>query len=114
MEQVIALRSVDEERVLLGARDRLRRMLGQRFGVEVVSRGGQLRILGQDDAVAHAHVVVLRALEAIRRGVDEGVVERILFEASVPEKENTVLNTPAGVILKTEPDSSAAPAAATP
>ncbi|MBK6939773.1 MAG: PhoH family protein [Planctomycetes bacterium] len=87
MEQVIALRSVDEERVLLGARDRLRRMLGQRFGVEVVSRGGQLRILGQDDAVAHAHVVVLRALEAIRRGVDEGVVERILFEASVPEPD---------------------------
>ncbi|MBL8768812.1 MAG: PhoH family protein [Planctomycetes bacterium] len=85
MEQVIALRSVDEERVLLGARDRLRRMLGQRFGVEVVSRGGQLRILGQDDAVIHAHVVVMRALEAIRRGVDEGVVERILFEASVPE-----------------------------
>lgn len=85
MEQVIALRSVDEERVLLGAQDRLRRMLGQRFGVEVVSRGGQLRILGQDEAVNHAHVVVMRALEAIRRGVDDGVVERILFEASVPE-----------------------------
>jgi phosphate starvation-inducible PhoH-like protein len=68
MEARIELRDVEEELALLGNKDHWRRRLHDRFGIEVVSRGGQLRLIGDEAGVEAARQLIERALVQLRAG----------------------------------------------
>jgi len=82
MEERLALNSLDEERSLFGMRDRHRRTIARRFDVELVSRNGELRILGDDSRVAEAKNLVERALASIRKGGSDDPVEQLLAQSA--------------------------------
>lgn len=70
-EVTIPLRNLDEERSLLGHLDRNLRILRTTYGIEAVSRGGQLMLKGDPEPLESAASTVNRALDAIRNdGVD--------------------------------------------
>jgi phosphate starvation-inducible PhoH-like protein len=68
MEARLELDSLEEEQTLFGTRDRHRRTIARRFGVELVSRNGELRIIGDEAGVAAAKDLLTRALAALRDG----------------------------------------------
>ncbi len=78
----IELRDLEEERRLLGPRDRYRRRIGERYGVEIVTRGGVVKLIGAGAAVAAARRVIDQALVAIRGGEDDEALERIFTDRS--------------------------------
>ncbi len=78
MEHQIELNDLDEERVLLGNRDHWRRLIHERFQVEVVSRGGHLKLLGSDPQVEIVRRILSQALEQIRAGQVPSVLAEAL------------------------------------
>lgn len=68
MSLEIRLRSQEEARTLLGPLDRTAKLLREAFDVQLVSRGDTLKILGDDEAIGRARVIVERALRNLRRG----------------------------------------------
>ncbi|MFH1998269.1 MAG: PhoH family protein, partial [Planctomycetota bacterium] len=83
MEAKIELNSVDEERLVCGPHDRHARALRKLYGVALVSRGGSLKIIGEDDVVKQVKRLVHRILEAHRgKGrVTEEEVARMIEES---------------------------------
>lgn len=77
-EVTIPLRNLDEERSLLGHLDRNLRILRMTYGVDAISRGGQLTLKGDPEPVESAASTVTRALDAIRNdGVDAARVAEL-------------------------------------
>jgi phosphate starvation-inducible protein PhoH and related proteins len=67
-DRSIELRDLDEERALLGSKDHWRRLIHDRHQVEVVSRGGALRLIGSEENVDEVRKLLERALEQVRAG----------------------------------------------
>lgn len=66
MEARIELESVEEESLLFGPRDRYRKMLTKRFPVEIVSRKGLVKIIGDHGAVEKVHGLLNQGLAVVR------------------------------------------------
>jgi phosphate starvation-inducible PhoH-like protein len=78
LERELEFQSLEEERAFLGTRDANRRRLQELFGVGVSSRGGVLRITGEEpDRVEAAARAAGELLRKIRRG-DEPQTEEVL------------------------------------
>lgn len=77
MEQLIPLKDMEEERALFGPRDRWRRYLTERYGVELVSRNGSVKLYGEEGPLREARVLIDRALDCLRKGQDPTTLERI-------------------------------------
>lgn len=67
-DRSIELKDLDEERALLGSRDHWRRLIHERHHVEVVSRGGTLRLLGSEENVESVRKLLEQALTQVRAG----------------------------------------------
>ncbi len=93
LEAQIELESLEEEQRLFGARDKWRRLLCGRFPVELVSRQGALKILGEEDAVAEVKALLDRALIAVRKGQGDTALERIFADGSAPPADPTRILT---------------------
>jgi phosphate starvation-inducible PhoH-like protein len=68
LEYGIPLRSQDEERILLGLQDGHARALRQRYGVELVTRQGALKLIGEVPALDEARQRVETVLDLVRQG----------------------------------------------
>ena len=68
MEENIPVASLEEIRAVFGNRDMHARAIRRRFGVQLVSRDGQIKIFGDPDGVRRAHEVVQDVIERVRRG----------------------------------------------
>lgn len=68
MDPQIELRDLDEERALLGNRDHWRRLIHERFQVEIISRGGVIKMLGPESQIDPVKRLLERALEQHRAG----------------------------------------------
>ncbi|MBI4880934.1 MAG: PhoH family protein [Planctomycetes bacterium] len=99
MEEQIELRNLEEEQVLLGPQDRLRRLLTGRYAVEVVSRGGALKILGEEGPVKAVRALLEEALAALRNGSGAEAVERILGAVEGAEERQKRQRRDAGPAL---------------
>lgn len=85
-EVTIPLRNLDEERSLLGHLDRNLRILRMTYGVEAVSRGGQLMLKGDPEPLESAASTVNRALDAIRNdGVEAGRIAEMFGNDAADE-----------------------------
>lgn len=89
MEALIELESLEEEQRLFGARDRWRKVLCGRFPVELVSRNGAVKILGEEDAVTEVKGLLDRALIAVRKGQGDTALERIFADGAAPPADPT-------------------------
>ncbi|MFO0980443.1 MAG: PhoH family protein [Planctomycetota bacterium] len=80
MEGHIPVASLEEIRAVFGNRDMHARAIRRRFGVQLVSRDGQIKIFGDPDGVRRAQEVVEGVIERVRRGdaVTSEMVERFL------------------------------------
>ena len=58
MNLTIPLEQPDKRLALFGAADRYLRLIRENFGVQVVSRGDELRLVGADDAIQKAAAVL--------------------------------------------------------
>jgi phosphate starvation-inducible PhoH-like protein len=70
LEYGIPLRSQEEERILLGLQDGHARALRQRYGVELVTRQGALKLIGEVPAIDEARQRVETVLDLVRQGRD--------------------------------------------
>lgn len=77
MERSINLKDLDEEQSLFGSRDHWRRVLARRFGVEMVSRNGVLKVIGEDAGVTGAADLLEEGLSALRESHDPRCLDRI-------------------------------------
>jgi len=91
MEEQIELYSIEEERFVCGSHDRNVRALRSQYGVAFVSRDGNLKIIGDEEAVLRAKKVVLRILESYRsnEGVSEEDAVRIIDDAQIKDKQKS-------------------------
>ncbi len=64
----IRLRNHDETRTLLGPLDRTAKLFEEEFAVQLVARGDVLKLLGEEEAIARARLLVDLALRNLRRG----------------------------------------------
>jgi phosphate starvation-inducible protein PhoH and related proteins len=80
MEKVIRIADIDEERRLLGKRDRNAKLLRDLYEVKVTSRNGVLKITGEEDGVRDAARAIHAALERLRSREDasDDEIESIL------------------------------------
>jgi phosphate starvation-inducible protein PhoH and related proteins len=87
-EDRLALRSIEEERLLLGPYDRTARLVRDRFEVSLVSRSGGLRLVGEREAVREVRAVLEEILRQFRRGheVDRETIEGMLSGKGEGEK----------------------------
>jgi len=90
----IQLRDQEEARVVLGPLDKTARMLREHFEVQLVHRGDQLKISGDEDRVGKARAVLDRALRKLRKGyplthaeIEAWIVGDDSLEKSSPESE---------------------------
>ncbi len=72
MERIIRIGDIDEERRLLGKRDRHVKILRDLYDVQVTSRHGALKLVGTEENVRHAARAIQTALERLR---SDGEVE---------------------------------------
>ena len=86
MEELIELHDLDEERTLFGNRDLWRKAVSQRFGVELVSRGGQIKVIGDEEKVPAAAALLKQGLDALRSGRDPRCLEEIFGEQGFGEQ----------------------------
>ncbi len=89
-ERFLNLRSLDEERLLLGQLDRHARLVRSLYGVQVASRAGRVRLAGPPEATARAEEALGRALRRIRdRGPEPGgdEIERLIRGGERPAAE---------------------------
>ncbi len=82
MNSELRLQSTDEARVLLGPLDRTAKLLRKSFDVSLVHRGDVIRILGEEENVAHARQILEQALKKLRKGypVSHAEVERWILQ----------------------------------
>ncbi|HKB15943.1 MAG TPA: PhoH family protein [Planctomycetota bacterium] len=87
-EDRLALRSIEEERLLLGPYDRTARLVRDRYEVSLVSRSGGLRLVGEKEAVRAVRAVLEEVLRQFRRGheVDRETIEGMLSGTGEGEK----------------------------
>ena len=85
MEAHVELFDLEEERLVCGSHDRHARAMRSLFGVAFVSRGGRLKIIGEEDAVRKVKRLVHRILERHRGGtvLAEADVARMIEDASM-------------------------------
>ncbi|MBI1848873.1 MAG: PhoH family protein [Planctomycetes bacterium] len=83
MEKVIRIADIDEERRLLGKRDRNVKVLRDLYDVKVTSRNGVVKITGEEAGVRDAVRAIQTALERLRSREDAGddEIESILRRA---------------------------------
>jgi phosphate starvation-inducible PhoH-like protein len=67
-ERRIPLQNHDEARILLGPMDDVARLVRETYGVSAIVRDNELRLLGDDKAVAHVGDVFQKAVVMIRKG----------------------------------------------
>ncbi len=68
MQRQITIPENDERLMLFGSQDRNLKMVRDGFGIELVARGDQLMMMGEDEAVSQASTVLLQMLDRIERG----------------------------------------------
>jgi phosphate starvation-inducible PhoH-like protein len=90
MERVIRFGDIEEERRLLGKRDRHVRLLRDLYEVQVTSRSGALKLSGSEAAVRSAARAIQTALDRLRSDGEttEEEIEAILRRARVGEDED--------------------------
>jgi phosphate starvation-inducible PhoH-like protein len=86
MEENIPVASLEEIRAVFGNRDMHARAIRRRFGVQLVSRDGQIKIFGDPDGVRRAHEVVQDVIERVRRGdtITSESLDQILHGQETP------------------------------
>jgi phosphate starvation-inducible PhoH-like protein len=98
----LSLELVDQEeaRALFGPRDRNLRLLRERFGVDIVARGGQLKV-GGDEARARAALAAIDELLAELRGgatITAEKIEEIAARAAPAEARGSRAPAAAGAL----------------
>jgi len=102
----VQLGSLEEERALLGPRDCWRKLLSQRFSVQLVMRDGALKILGDAPSAARALQLIQTGLEALRKGGGTEALERIFGGGDTPAVIDRVLSSGELLAGKIRPRSS--------
>ncbi len=110
MSAEIRLKNVEEARTLLGPLDRNANLIRKSFGVDLVHRGDQLKILGPEGRVQDVRSLLEKALQLIRKGqvLSHRDIERWIDGGEEParkEKEGKAPKAepkPAGVRPRTE------------
>ncbi|HET6204421.1 MAG TPA: PhoH family protein [Planctomycetota bacterium] len=99
----LPLRSLEEERLLLGPYDRTARLIRERLDVALVSRGGGLRLIGERDAVRTVRAVLEEVLRQFRRGheVDRETIEGMIAGSGGEGEKQGGGVTPEGVRART-------------
>jgi phosphate starvation-inducible PhoH-like protein len=88
-EERIPLENREEERMLLGPYDRTARLIHERHGVTLVSRGGLLRLVGDRERIAAVRVILDDVLGRLRGGqeVDPASIEERVLAAAEDGRE---------------------------
>ena len=109
MSAEIRLKNVDEARTLLGPLDRNANLIRKSFGVDLVHRGDQLKILGPEGRVQEVRNLLDNALKLIRggKGLSHRDIERWIdgeepSEQPKPDGAPKRAPKPAGVRPRTE------------
>ena len=102
-EDRIPLRSLEEERLLLGPYDRTARLIRERYEVSLVSRSGALRLIGGREPVRAVRAVLEEVLRQFRRGheVDRETIEGMLSGPAVQGEKRSAGATAEGVRART-------------